>query len=221
MAYPGLNWAFQYWTSRGFAWLDVNYGGSYGYGKDYMNRLRHGWGIVDVEDCITASQLLSSPPHSLIDPKRIVIRGRSSGGLTVLGALCNSSNTSVYAAAASHFGVTDLVGLMAMTHKFEKEYGFELCGASPENPEPFKKRSPINYVDNIKQPLLILQGDIDRVVPKEQAEAVYESIKKRGGVVEYKLYAGEGHGFRMKETQCDALERELAFYQRALGLDSK
>ncbi|KAE9387187.1 hypothetical protein BT96DRAFT_1005365 [Gymnopus androsaceus JB14] len=94
MAYPGLNWAFQYWTSQGFAWLDVNYGGSYGYGKDYMNCLHHGWGVVDIEDCITASQLLSSPPHSLINLKQIIICGRSYGGLTVLGALCNSSNTS-------------------------------------------------------------------------------------------------------------------------------
>lgn len=183
-----------------------------------MNHLKYGWGVVDVEDCITASQLLSSPPHSLIDPKRIVIRGSSSGGLTVLGTLCNSSNTTVYAAAVSYFGVTDLVGLMKVTHKFESHYGFELVGASPENQKPFETRSPINYVDKINRPLLILQGDIDRVVPKEQAEAIYESIKGRGGVVEYKLYPGEGHGFRMKETQCDALERELAFYQRALGL---
>ncbi|KAJ3795411.1 Alpha/Beta hydrolase protein [Lentinula aff. detonsa] len=218
MAQQGLSWKIQYWTTRGFAWLDVNYGGSFGYGKQYMNRLWHGWGVVDVEDCITASQLLAKQPHSLIDPNRIVIRGSSSGGLTVLGALSNSSNTEVYAAATSLYGVTDLVGLVKDTHKFESQYMFSLVGGSLEDMKPFEKRSPINYVDKINRPLLILQGDIDRVVPKEQAEVVYESIKKRGGVVEYKLYPGEGHGFRMKETQCDALERELDFYERALGL---
>ncbi|KAJ4490705.1 Alpha/Beta hydrolase protein [Lentinula aciculospora] len=218
MAQQGLNWKIQYWTTRGFAWLDVNYGGSFGYGKEYMNRLWHGWGAVDVEDCINASQLLAKPPLSLIDSSRIVIRGSSSGGLTVLGALSNSSNTEVYAAATSLYGVTDLVGLVKDTHKFESQYMFSLVGGSPQDMKPFEKRSPINYVDKITRPLLILQGDIDRIVPKEQAEVVYESIKKRGGVVEYKLYPGEGHGFRMKETQCDALERELDFYQRALGI---
>ncbi|KAJ3772596.1 Alpha/Beta hydrolase protein [Lentinula raphanica] len=218
IAQQGLNWKIQYWTTRGFAWLDVNYGGSFGYGKEYINRLWHGWGAVDVEDCITASQLLAQAPHSLIDPKRIVIRGSSSGGLTVLNALSNSSNTEVFAAATSLYGVTDLVGLVKDTHKFESQYMFSLVGGSLEDTKPFEKRSPINYVDNINRPLLILQGDIDRVVPKAQAEKVYESIKKRGGVVEYKLYPGEGHGFRMKETQRDALERELDFYERALGL---
>ncbi|KAF8829930.1 hypothetical protein HHX47_DHR2000250 [Lentinula edodes] len=218
MAQQGLSWKIQYWTTRGFAWLDVNYGGSFGYGKEYINRLWHGWGAVDVEDCITASLLLAKPPHSLIDPSRIVIRGSSSGGLTVLNALCNSSDTEVYAAATSLYGVTDLVGMVKDTHKFESQYMFSLVGGSPEDTKPFQKRSPINYVDKINRPLLILQGDIDRVVPKEQAEVVYNSIKNRGGVVEYKLYPGEGHGFRMKESQCDAFERELDFYQRALGL---
>ncbi|KAJ3842541.1 Alpha/Beta hydrolase protein [Lentinula raphanica] len=218
IAQQGLNWKIQYWTTRGFAWLDVNYGGSFGYGKEYINRLWHGWGAVDVEDCITASQLIAQAPHSLIDPKRIVIRGSSSGGLTVLNALSNSSNTEVFAAATSLYGVTDLVGLVKDTHKFESQYMFSLVGGSLEDTKPFEKRSPINYVDKINRPLLILQGDIDRVVPKAQAEKVYESIKKRGGVVEYKLYPGEGHGFRMKETQRDALERELDFYERALGL---
>ncbi|KAJ3872065.1 alpha/beta-hydrolase [Lentinula edodes] len=218
MAQQGLSWKIQYWTTRGFAWLDVNYGGSFGYGKEYINRLWHGWGAVDVEDCITASLLLAKPPHSLIDPSRIVIRGSSSGGLTVLNALCNSSDTEVYAAATSLYGVTDLVGMVKDTHKFESQYMFSLVGGSPEDTKPFQKRSPINYVDKINRPLLILQGDIDRVVPKEQAEVVYNSIKNRGGVVEYKLYPGEGHGFRMKESQSDAFERELDFYQRALGL---
>jgi len=184
-----------------------------------MNRLRLNWGIVDVEDCIKASQLLANPPYSLIDPKRMVIRGASSGGLTVLNALCNSSNTDVYAAATSIYGVADLLGLAKMTHKFESHYIYGLVGGAPQDTEPLKTRSPINYVDEINQPLLILQGDTDRVVPKEQSEAVYESIKKRGGVVEYKLYLGEGHGFRTKEAQCDAFERELAFYCQVLGLE--
>ncbi|KAF9073509.1 alpha/beta-hydrolase [Rhodocollybia butyracea] len=220
MAQQGLQWQIQYWTTRGFAWLDVNYGGSNGYGKEYMNRLALNWGVVDVEDCIMASQLLATPPYSLVDPKRMVIRGGSAGGFTVLNALCNSSNTEVYAAATSLYGVSDLLGLIKMTHKFESHYMFSLVEGSPQDTELFKSRSPINHIDKINRPLLILQGDIDCVVPKEQSEIVYESIKKRGGVVEYKLYPGEGHGFRKEETQCDALERELAFYCRVLGLDS-
>ncbi|KIK54757.1 hypothetical protein GYMLUDRAFT_48458 [Collybiopsis luxurians FD-317 M1] len=218
MSFQGLQWKIQYWTTRGFAWLDVNYGGSFGYGKAYINRLRKQWGVVDVEDCIAATQTLSKSPHNLIDPNRTVIRGSSAGGLTVLNSLCNSSNTRAFAAATSIYGVADLVGLVRDTHKFESQYMFSLVGGSPTDVEPFKERSPINYVDKIDRPLLILQGEIDRVVPKEQAEMMYESIKKRGGVVEYKPYPGEGHGFRMKETQCDALERELAFYERVLAL---
>ncbi|KAF9072442.1 alpha/beta-hydrolase [Rhodocollybia butyracea] len=220
MAQQELAWKIQYWTTRGFAWLDVNYGGSNGYGKKYMNRLALNWGIVDVEDCIKASQLLASPPHSLVDPKRMVIRGSSAGGLTVLNALCNSSNTEVFAAATSLYGVADLLGLIKMTHKFESHYMFSLVGGSPQDTEPFNTRSPVNYVDKINRPLLILQGELDRVVPKEQAEIIYESIKKRGGVVEYKLYPGEGHGFRKEESQRDAFERELAFYRQILKLDS-
>lgn len=140
--------------------LDVNYGGSTGYGKEYTNRLALNWGIVDVEDCIKASQLLASPHYSFIDLSRMVIRGSSSGGLTVLNALSHSSDTGVYAAATSLYGVADLVGLMKDTHKFESHYMFSLVGGSPDDIEPLKARSAINYVDNIEQPLLLLQGEI-------------------------------------------------------------
>ncbi|KAF5378917.1 hypothetical protein D9757_008722 [Collybiopsis confluens] len=218
MSFQGLQWKIQYWTSRGFAWLDVNYGGSFGYGKIYINRLLTQWGIVDVEDCIRSAQILSAPHHSLVDPNRIVIRGSSAGGLTVLASLSNSSNTRAFAAATSLYGVADLEGLVKDTHKFESQYMFSLVGGSLTNLEPLKQRSPINYVDRIERPLLILQGELDRVVPKEQAQVVYDSIKARGGVVEMKLYPGEGHGFRMKETQRDALERELGFYETVLGI---
>ncbi|KIK54773.1 hypothetical protein GYMLUDRAFT_264477 [Collybiopsis luxurians FD-317 M1] len=197
--------------------LDVNYGGSTGYGKAYMDRLKQQWGKVDVEDCIAAAQILSNPPYSLIDPRRIVIRGSSAGGFTLLNCLSNSSNPQIFAAATSLFAVVDVERLVRDIHKFESQYMFLLAGGSPTNTEPLKAVSPINHFDRIDCPLLILQGEKDRVVPKEQAEILYESVKKRGGIVEYKLYPGEGHGLRMKETLCDAFEREFEFYQRVLG----
>lgn len=215
----GLNWATQYFTSRGWGWLDVNYGGSSGYGREYIERLSGNWGVVDVEDSITAAQTLSSPPYDLIDNKRLVIRGGSAGGFTVLAALSIASNVEVFAAATSFFGVGDLQKLYEFTHKFESKYLAKLVGGTPkEVPEIYKARSPIHHADNIVSPLLILQGEIDLVVPKDQSEAIYNSIKQRGGVIEYKLYPGEGHGWRKEENMRDAIERELGFYEKALEL---
>ncbi|KAL0581324.1 hypothetical protein V5O48_000700 [Marasmius crinis-equi] len=219
MAYQRLKWQIQYFTSRGLAWLDVDYGGSYGYGRSYRDRLIGQWGIVDVEDCIKAAKLMSGEPYNYVDPKRLVIRGGSAGGLTVLAALCHSSDLKTFAAGTSLYGVSDLLALAEMTHKFESQYGFKLLGGTPkEVPKNYHDRSPINHVDSFETPLLILQGEIDKVVPKGQAEAMYNSIKERGGVVEYQLYEGEGHGFRQKDHQKDALERELGFYEKVLGL---
>ncbi|KAF9265759.1 alpha/beta-hydrolase [Marasmius fiardii PR-910] len=219
LAYQGLRWPIQYFTSRGFAWLDVNYGGSYGYGRVYRDRLVGQWGIVDVEDCVKATELMSSQPYNFIDPKRAVIRGGSAGGFTTLATLCHSSGRKSFAAGTSFYGVTDLKAFTETTHKFESRYLFKLLGGTYEVvPKNYVDRSPINHIENLESPLLILQGDIDKVVPKEQAEAIYDRIKDKGGIVEYKLYEGEGHGFRQKDHQKDALERELAFYERALGL---
>ncbi|KAF5361416.1 hypothetical protein D9758_006219 [Tetrapyrgos nigripes] len=221
LAYQSLRSTIQYFTSRGWAWLDVNYGGSCCYGRAYMDRLKGQWGPLDTEDCIKAAKLLSSSPHNLIDPKRTVIRGSSSGGLTVCTALSLSSDLDAFAAATSLYGVVDLVGLSAETHKFEAYYMIsDVPGATTEEERKkiLRERSPVHYADRIRSPLLILQGDIDRVVPKNQAQSMYDNILKAGGQAEFKLYPEEGHGWRKKETQKDALERELDFYERCLGL---
>ncbi|KAF7329062.1 Peptidase-S9 domain-containing protein [Mycena kentingensis (nom. inval.)] len=214
-----LEMSTQYYTSRGWAWLNVNFGGSSAYGRAYIERLAKTWGVVDIEDCIQAAKILSSAEYALIDPKRIIIRGGSSGGLTALGAVSTSSDLTAFAAATSMYGISDLRGLVADTHKFESGYMVGLLGGDlKEIPQVYAERSPVDHADKIVAPLLILQGDIDRVVPKEQSEVIYESIKRRGGVVEYKLYEGEGHGFRKEDTLVDALERELAFYERVLQI---
>ncbi|KAF9559346.1 alpha/beta-hydrolase [Agrocybe pediades] len=218
----GLDWKIQYFTSRGWAWLSVNYDGSSGYGREYMERLDGKWGIVDVQDCILAPHLLAAEPYNLIDPKRLIIRGGSAGGFTTLAAISMASNLKVFAAATSISGVSDLKKLAESTHKFESRYLDRLLGGSAkEVPDVYRDRSPVNHADKIVTPLLILQGDMDKVVPKDQAEVIYNNIRKRGGVVEYKLYPGEGHGWRREETMRDALERELGFYERILGLKDR
>ncbi|THU89456.1 alpha/beta-hydrolase [Dendrothele bispora CBS 962.96] len=217
MAFQDLQSRIQYFTSRGWSWLDVNYGGSFGYGRAYRDRLNGQWGPLDTEDCITAASILASDQYNLIDPSRTVIRGSSSGGLTVLTSLSLSSNLNAFTAATSLYGVVDLVALMKETHKFEAHY-MQVPGTPEEKEKILKARSPVNFADRIKKPLLFLQGDIDRVVPKEQAQAMYDNIINAGGTAEFKLYSGEGHGFRQEAHQRDALERELDFYERCLGL---
>ncbi|KAG6890181.1 hypothetical protein C0995_010886 [Termitomyces sp. Mi166 len=216
-----LSWTTQYFTSRGWAWLAVNYGGSSGYGRRYICRLDSNWGIVDSNDCIQAARIISNEPYNLVDPKRIVIRGGSAGGYTVLCALANASDVTIFAAGTSSYGISDLLPLEAHTHKFESHQLEKLLGGtSAQVPEVYQDRSPLNHADRIVAPLLILQGDIDRVVPKEQAELIYEKVKAKGGVIEYKLYPEEGHGWRKAETIVDTLERELGFYEHVLGLRS-
>ncbi|KAG6850396.1 hypothetical protein H0H93_013951 [Arthromyces matolae] len=233
----GLHWKTQYFTSRGWAWcdftlffaascitnlatrLDVNYGGSSGYGRSYIRRLDGQWGLVDPNDCIQAARLISSEPYNLADPKRLVITGGSAGGYTVLCSLATAKDVTTFAAGTSSYGISDLKPLEAHTHKFESRQLEKLLGGtSKEVPEVYQERSPVNKAERIVAPLLILQGDIDRVVPKEQAELIYAKVKAKGGVVEYKLYSGEGHGWRKEENIVDALERELDFYERVLGL---
>ncbi|KAJ7117929.1 Alpha/Beta hydrolase protein [Mycena crocata] len=209
----------QFYTSRGWAWLNVNYGGSSGYGRAYIERLAGQWGVVDIEDCILAAKIIAGNPYNLVDLTRMAIRGQSSGGFTALGAVSMGSDLTTFSAATTCYGISDLRLLMDDTHKFESGYGHGLLGGtSAEIPEVYKARSPVTHADSIVSPLLILQGDLDKVVPKEQSEAIFQSIQARGGEVEYKLYAGEGHGWRKEETMVDALQRELEFYETMFKL---
>ncbi|KAJ7666904.1 alpha/beta-hydrolase [Mycena polygramma] len=208
----------QFFTTRGWAWLDVNYGGSSGYGRDYMERLRGTWGIVDVDDCIDAARILSAAPHDLIDPKRIVIRGASAGGFTVLTALSLRAEAGVFAAGTSLYGISDLRRLEKETHKLESGYLTMLLGGDPQ---AYLDRSPIFHADKIMAPLLMLQGDSDTAVPRSQADGMVDTIQKRGGVVEYKWYSGEGHGWKRKDTIQDALLREIRFYSGVFGIEVK
>ncbi|THG97400.1 hypothetical protein EW026_g4586 [Hermanssonia centrifuga] len=188
-----LSLTTQFFTSRGWAWVDVNYGGSCGFGRQYINRLQGQWGVVEVRDCALSASVLAQT-HSLIDPARTAIRGRSSGGFTVLATF----------------------KLDEFTHKFESRYCEKLIGGTfSDVPNVYKERSPINNAGEIKSPLL---GSIDAVVPPQQAEDIVKTIKENGGQVEYVLFEGEGHGWRKAENIKAALEKELAFYEKTFGL---
>ncbi|MEP9383491.1 alpha/beta hydrolase family protein [Nocardioides cheoyonin] len=204
-----------YWTSRGFAVLDVNYGGSTGFGTAYRCRLEGQWGVVDVRDAVAGVRHLADA--GLIDPERTVIRGGSAGGFSVLAALTSSD---VFRAGASYFGISDLVTLVEDTHKFESRYPQRLIAPWPEGREVYVERSPLTHVDRLAVPLILLQGDDDRVVPPAQAELMARVLRDKGLPHELVMYAGEGHGFRDPATNIDALERELAFYQRVFRLVS-
>ncbi|GBE85623.1 alpha/beta-hydrolase [Sparassis latifolia] len=220
MATQSLDWLVQFFTSRGWAWLDVNYGGSSGYGREYVERLKGNWGVVDVEDCVAATQQLAKPPLSLIDSQRTAIRGGSAGGLTVLNSLCY--HPTAFAAGTSLYGVADLKSLAEDTHKYESHYLFRLIGGTVEQvPQVYQERSPVNNAEKIKTPLLVLQGSNDAVVPPNQAENIVNTIKRGGGRVEYVVYEGEGHGWRRADTIKAALEKELSFYEGMFGLTGK
>ncbi|KIJ37734.1 hypothetical protein M422DRAFT_33621 [Sphaerobolus stellatus SS14] len=217
-ANAGLNWAIQYWTSRGWAWVDVNYGGSSGYGREYRDRLKGNWGIVDVDDTILAVEQLAAT--KLIDPTRIAIRGGSAGGYTVLATL--TSPNQPFRAGTSAYGIADLKKLGDFTHKFESGYLWGLIGVDPNDEAAIDKvtaeRSPLTRADQITVPLLILQGSKDAVVPPQQAELIVDSIKKRNGRVKYILFEGEGHGWRRAENIKLAWETELAWYEEVFNL---
>ncbi|KAI0337854.1 alpha/beta-hydrolase [Trametopsis cervina] len=207
----------QFFTTRGWAWVDVQYSGSSGYGRKFINRLRGQWGVVDTQDCARTATLLASDPYNLIDPKRTAIRGESSGGYDVLQTLCLYPDA--FAAGSSLYGISDLKKLDEFTHKFESKYCENLVGgAYADIPHVYEERSPVYNAQNIKAPLLILQGSVDAVVPPVQAEDIVKTIQEKGGQVDYILFEGEGHGWRKAETIQRALEAELSFYEKVFGL---
>ncbi|MBW2280785.1 MAG: S9 family peptidase [Deltaproteobacteria bacterium] len=211
-ASAALNLGIQYWTSRGFAVVDVDYGGSTGYGRAYRNRLRGRWGIVDSQDCIAAARALCDDGRA--DPDRLAIRGGSAGGYTTLCALTFHD---VFAAGTSYYGVADAEALAADTHKFESRYLDSLIGPYPEARETYRERSPIHFAERLSCPLLVLQGLEDRVVPPEQAAVLVAALRKRGLPHAYLAFEGEQHGFRRAETIIRAQEAELSFYGRIFG----
>jgi dipeptidyl aminopeptidase/acylaminoacyl peptidase len=207
-----LKLGIQYWTSRGFAVVDVNYGGSTGYGREYRERLNGEWGIVDVNDCIDAARYLSG--RGDVDPKRMAIRGGSAGGFTTLSALVFHD---VFAVGASHYGVADLAALATDTHKFESRYLDRLVGPYPEAEKIYHERSPIHFADRLSCPVILFQGSEDKVVPPNQAETFVAAMQSRKLPYAYVLFPGEGHGFRQGPNIQRAAEAELYFYSRVFG----
>ena len=210
-AEPTLDLETQFWTSRGFAVVDVNYGGSTGYGRPYRELLRGQWGVVDLQDCTEAALHLAREGH--VNHERLAIRGGSAGGYTTLCALVF---TDVFHAGASYFGVADIEALAADTHKFESRYELALVPREKQ-----RERSPIHFVDRITAAVIVFQGLDDPVVPPEQAELIVAALRERGIEHEYHAYEGEAHGFRRAETIIDSLEAELAFYGRVLGFEDR
>lgn len=202
----------QFWTTRGFAVADVNYGGSTGFGRAYRERLNGNWGVVDVDDCCNAARFLAG--RGDVDPDRLIIVGGSAGGYTTLSALAFRS---VFKAGRSSYGIGDLETLAEDTHKFESRYLDSLIGPWPAEKATYHARSALKHPDGLDCPVLFLQGSEDKVVPPNQAEAMVEVLKQKGLPVAYLLFEGEGHGFRMAETVKAALNAELSFYGRIFG----
>jgi dipeptidyl aminopeptidase/acylaminoacyl peptidase len=209
-----LRLALQFWTSRGFAVLDVNYRGSCGYGRAYRQRLQGDWGIVDVDDCVQGALYLAE--QGKVDRERMAIRGGSAGGYTTLCAL---TFRDVFRAGASHFGVGDLEALAKDTHKFESRYLDGLIGPYPERRDLYVERSPIHHTDGLNCPVILLQGLEDEVVPPNQAETMLEALRAKGIPVAYVAFEGEQHGFRKAESIQRANEAELTFYGRVFGFE--
>ncbi len=211
-ASTALSLAIQYWTSRGFAVVDVNYGGSTGYGRAYRERLNSQWGVVDVDDCVSAARYLADTGE--VDPERLAIRGSSAGGYTTLAAL---TFRDVFKAGASLYGISDLETLTADTHKFESRYLDRLIGPLPQARQTYRARSPIHFTEHLSAPIIFLQGLEDRVVPPDQAEKMVATLRQKGLPVAYLAFEGEQHGFRQAATIRRALEAELYFYGRIFG----
>ena len=207
-----LQLGIAYWTSRGIAVVDVDYRGSTGYGRRFRRALDGAWGVADVEDCVAAAKFLAD--RGDVDLDRLMIRGGSAGGFTVLAALAFHD---IFAAGASRYGIADLEALAADTHKFESRYLDRLVGPYPEARDTYRARSPIHHLEGFDAPMIVLQGDEDEIVPPSQAEMIVEALEARGVPVAYLLFEGEQHGFRNADNIVTALEAELTFFGQILG----
>jgi dipeptidyl aminopeptidase/acylaminoacyl peptidase len=205
----------QFWTTRGFAVVDVNYGGSSGYGRDYRERLAGQWGIVDVADMVNAARHLVVAGKA--DPHRLIIRGGSAGGYTTLAAL--TFHAGVFGAGASYYGISDIEVLASDTHKFESRYLDRLVGPYPEMRDVYRARSPIHFVDQVSCPVILFQGLEDKVVPPNQSQMMADAVRAKGLPVAYLTFEGEQHGFRRAETIIRSLEAELFFYGVVFGFE--
>ena len=213
-AATSFNLSYQFWTSRGIAVVDVNYGGSTGYGTEYRRKLNGQWGIVDIDDCINAA--LHLVREGEVDGDRLMVRGGSAGGYTTLASL---TFRDVFKVGASYYGVSDLEGLATETHKFESRYLDSMIGPYPERRDLYLERSPIHHTDQLSCPIILLQGLEDRVVLPNQAERMVDALREKGLPVAYIPFEGEQHGFRKSENIKRALEAELYFYSRILEFE--
>ena len=213
-AAPDFKIGYQFWTSRGFAILDVNYGGSAGFGREYRNRLKGRWGIVDVQDCVTGTVAMAA--ERLADPARLAVRGGSAGGFTTLAALTTSD---AFHAGISQYGIADLEAMAKDTHKFESRYLDSLVGPYPQDRHIYFERSPINHLDQLSAPILLLQGIEDMVVPPQQAEMLADAARRKDLPVALIMFEGEGHGFRKAVTIKAAIEAQIYFLGRIFGFE--
>jgi dipeptidyl aminopeptidase/acylaminoacyl peptidase len=211
---PMLRLSVQYWTSRGVAVLDVNYGGSAGYGREYRERLNSHWGVVDVNDCVNGAMYLTR--RGLVDGDRLAITGGSAGGYTTLCAL---TFRDAFKAGASHYGVSDLEDLEVDTHKFESRYTHKLVAPYPERADLYRERSPIHHTNLLSAPVIFFQGLEDKIVPPNQAEMMVNALRAKGVPVAYITFEGEQHGFRQAANIKRALDAELYFYSRVFGFE--
>jgi dipeptidyl aminopeptidase/acylaminoacyl peptidase len=209
---PTLDLEYAYFTSRGIGIIDVEYGGSTGYGREYRERLRGQWGVVDVEDSVAAVQALANSGEA--DGARLAIRGGSAGGWTTLVAL---TQTTAFAAGTSYFGVAELLQFVSDTHDFESRYVDGLVGRLPEARDVYIERAPLSHVDGVSCPVLLLQGLEDKVVPPSQAEMFRDALAAKGIRHAYLAFEGEQHGFRKAENVITSLEAELSFYGQVFG----
>jgi dipeptidyl aminopeptidase/acylaminoacyl peptidase len=208
------SWSIQFWTSRGFAVVDVNYGGSSGYGREYRQRLNGMWGVVDVDDCVNAAKYLVH--ISEIDGNKLAIRGGSAGGYTTINTL---TFRDVFKAGAGYYGICDLEVFIQDTHKFESRYLDTLIGPYPERRDLYRERSAINFLDKLHTPMILFQGLEDEIVPPEQAELIVKALRNRGKPVAYLPFEGEQHGFRQAKNIKRSIEAELYFYSQIFGFE--
>jgi len=211
---PTYAFEYQYWTSRGIAVVDVNYGGSHGYGRAYRTRLNGNWGVVDVDDCVNAARYLVE--QGLVDADRVSITGGSAGGFT---ALLSLTKRDFYNAGASHFGIGDLVTFVQDTHKFESRYVDTLVGPYPERADLYRDRSAVYFADNLTVPVILFQGLEDKIVPPSQAEEFVAVCKKKSLPYAYVPFEGEQHGFRQEKNIRRSIEGEMYFLSRIFGFE--